>query len=110
MPALRTHIGGASQNIPGHLAFDGQVPLVDGRHLVVAAGIVADSDLIEGRAVSKVRGRRKLAGKARIKTKLGPVAKQRRLGCRILAQGIAEEASARTGTRCANTGSRQDEL
>ena len=85
VPALRPHIGGASQNIPGHLAFDGQVPLVDGRHLVVAAGIVADSDLIKGRAVSKVRGRWELAGKARIETDLGSIAIQCRLGRSILA-------------------------
>jgi len=110
VPGLRANIGHASQDIPRHLPFDGQVPTIRCRYFVVAAGIVANRDFVKRWAVRKVSGRRERTGESWVEALLRTVAQKRRLSSRELAERIAEGTWACTRTRTADAGGREYEL
>src|SRR6267154_641058 len=97
--AARTDVTHAEQNVGRQLAFDREVPLINGGNLVIAAGVVADSDLVERGNIGKVGGRGEWIRELRITGGLRSAAIKSRLrGC-LSTEWIAERTRAGGSSR-----------
>ena len=90
MEAAGADVGYTEQNVSGQLTLDREIPLISSGNMIVAAGVVGHSNLIEGRIVREVRRRRERAREGWIGTGLRARAVQSRLGRSLGAEGIAE--------------------
>src|SRR6266849_9813981 len=80
------------------------------RDFVIAAGVVADSDLVERWNISKVRGRGEWTRELRVAGRLRSAAIKGSLSRRLLAEGVAERTGAGSGGRSATASSGKNEL
>src|SRR5437016_490459 len=92
--ASGANVGHAYEKARGQLTLRGKVPFIGRGNVIVAAGVVAHSNLVERWNVGEVCGSRERAREFGIVRRLPAIAMQGGLRRRLRAEGIAE----RTGT------------
>src|SRR5882762_543859 len=108
--SARADVASPEQYVGRQLALHREVPFVSGWNMIVAAGVVAHSNLVERRNVREIGGSRERVREFGIVRGLPAIAAQSRLRRSLRAEGIAERTRTGGSSRGATASRGKNEL